>query len=103
MHVKVDSLAGDKQQVIRVFTLIVKENQSIPIADNGLKFDRAWTFNGTIPGPTMRVTEGDLVKITLINNVGNNYSYSLHLHSIDPSDMDPSYHFCHCYYSENMA
>jgi FtsP/CotA-like multicopper oxidase with cupredoxin domain len=83
-HVNVES----KQQVTRSFTLIVKENQSIPIADNGLKFDGAWTFNGTIPGPTMRVTEGDLVKITLINSVGNNHSHSLHLHSIHSGDMD---------------
>jgi FtsP/CotA-like multicopper oxidase with cupredoxin domain len=83
-HVSVDS----KQQVTRSFAIVVKENQSIPIADNGLKFDGAWTFNGTIPGPTMRVTEGDLVKITLINSVGNNHSHSLHLHSIHPGDMD---------------
>ncbi len=87
-HVDVNSLSDGKQQVTRSFTLIVKENQSIPIADNGLKFDGAWTFNGTIPGPTMRVTEGDLVKITLINSVGNNHSHSLHLHSIHPSNMD---------------
>lgn len=87
-HVDVNSLSDGKQQVTRSFTLIVKENQSIPIADNGLKFDGAWTFNGTIPGPTIRVTEGDLVKITLINSIGNNHSHSLHLHSIHPSNMD---------------
>src|SRR6185312_15894689 len=49
-------------QTVREFTLIIEENQSIPIASNGLTFFDAWTFNGTIPGPTMRVTEGDLVK-----------------------------------------
>src|SRR5690349_23077973 len=27
----------------------------------------AWTFNGTMPGPVVRVTEGDTVKFTLTN------------------------------------
>ena len=87
-HVKTDALSDGNQQVTREFTIIAKENQSIPIADNGLNFDDAWTFNGTIPGPTMRVTEGDIVKITLVNSIGNNHSHSLHLHSIHPSNMD---------------
>jgi len=87
-RVKVEPLPNGTQQVTREFTLIVKENQSIPIAYNGLKFENAWTFNGTIPGPTMRVTQGDLVKITVVNSIGNNHSHSLHLHSIHEGDMD---------------
>lgn len=79
---------GTQKQVTREFTLVIKENQSIPIANNGLTFDGAWTFNGTVPGPTMRVTEGDLVKITVINDKGNNHTHSLHLHSIHPAEMD---------------
>ncbi len=27
----------------------------------------AWTFNGQVPGPVVRVTEGDTVKFTLTN------------------------------------
>src|SRR6188768_2003177 len=61
-------------QTVREFTLIIEENQSIPIASNGLTFFDAWTFNGTIPGPTMRVTEGDLVKINVINPPQNNHT-----------------------------
>jgi FtsP/CotA-like multicopper oxidase with cupredoxin domain len=87
-HVHASSFPDGNQQVTREFTLIAEENQSIPIADNGLKFEDAWTFNGTIPGPTMRVTEGDIVKINLVNSIENNHSHSLHLHSIHPSDMD---------------
>jgi len=75
-------------QTVREFTLIIEENQSIPIASNGLTFLDAWTFNGTIPGPTMRVTEGDLVKINVINPPQNNHTHSLHLHSVHPSIMD---------------
>jgi len=72
----------------REFTLIVNENRSIPIASNGLNFSPAWTFNDTIPGPTMRVTEGDIVKIKVINPIENNYTHSMHMHSIHPGDMD---------------
>lgn len=72
----------------RHFTLIVKENQTIPISSTGpQKFD-AWTFNGTVPGPTMRMTEGDNVSITVINSADNKLPHSLHMHSIHPGAMD---------------
>lgn len=37
-----------------------------------------WTFDGTVPGPMLRVREGDTVKLTLHND-----PTSLHMHSID--------------------
>jgi len=37
-----------------------------------------WTFNGTIPGPFLRVREGDTVELTLKND-----PTSLHMHNID--------------------
>lgn len=37
-----------------------------------------WTFDGTVPGPFLRVLEGDTVKLTLKNDPSN-----LHMHSID--------------------
>ncbi|MGE5821475.1 MAG: multicopper oxidase domain-containing protein [Nitrososphaerota archaeon] len=66
---------------VRQFTLIVEENQEIPISYEGHILD-AWTFNGTIPGPTIRVTEGDLVRIRVINSNENSNPHSLHTHSI---------------------
>jgi manganese oxidase len=74
-------------QTVREFTLIATENQSIEVMDGGYVF-KAWTFNGTIPGPTMRVTEGDLVKITLVNDKNNTRSHSIHMHSIHSGEMD---------------
>jgi manganese oxidase len=74
-------------QTVREFTLIATENQSIEVMDGGYVF-KAWTFNGTIPGPTMRVTEGDLVKITLVNDKNNTHSHSIHMHSIHSGEMD---------------
>lgn len=37
-----------------------------------------WTFDGTVPGPMLRVREGDTVSFTLHNDKS-----SLHMHSID--------------------
>ncbi len=74
-------------QTTRDFTLIIDENQKIPISDQGHMFD-GWTFNGTIPGPTMRVTQGDHVRIKVINSAGNQHPHSLHLHSIHAAAVD---------------
>ena len=68
-------------RTVRQFTLIVQEHQKIPISYEGHIFD-AWTFNGTVPGPTIRVTEGDLVRIRVINSNENEHPHSLHTHSI---------------------
>jgi manganese oxidase len=71
----------------RQFTLIVEENHTIPISTQGHEF-HAWTFNGTVPGPTMRMTEGDLVKITVINS---KHFHSFHTHSIHVGVIDETY------------
>ncbi|HJY14696.1 MAG TPA: multicopper oxidase domain-containing protein, partial [Nitrososphaeraceae archaeon] len=68
-------------RTVRQFTLIAQENQKIPISYEGHIFE-AWTFNGTVPGPTIRVTEGDLVRIRVINSNENSNPHSLHTHSI---------------------
>ena len=68
-------------RTVRQFTLIVEENQKIPVSYEGHILD-AWTFNGTIPGPTIRVTEGDNVRIRVINSNENSNPHSLHTHSV---------------------
>ncbi len=48
---------------------------------------RAWTYNGTVPGPMMQVNSGDKVRVTLTNKLPQ--STELHLHGIDiPNAMD---------------
>lgn len=81
------STTNNDQTVMKDFTLIVEENHSVPISYEGHEMD-AWTFNGTIPGPTMRMTEGDLVKITVINSKDSKHPHSLHMHSIHSGAMD---------------
>ncbi|MEP6508359.1 MAG: copper oxidase [Gemmatimonadales bacterium] len=47
----------------------------------------AWSYNGQIPGPQIRVREGDRVKIVLHNNLPE--STSIHFHGLElPNGMD---------------
>jgi manganese oxidase len=72
---------------LRHFTLIAKENVTLPISNTGLTLE-AWTYNGSIPGPTMRMTEGDQIQITLINSKDSIHPHSIHMHSIHAGAMD---------------
>src|SRR6476660_3182604 len=65
------------------YTLIA-ENTTLEIAP-GLRVD-AWTYNGTIPGPTITATEGDRVIIHFINKTP--LPHTIHLHGDHPSSMD---------------
>ena len=39
---------------------------------------RSWTFGGTVPGPVIRVQQGDLVKIKLVNEASLPHSIDFH-------------------------
>ncbi len=41
----------------------------------------AYTFNGTIPGPTIRVTQGDIVNATIINPQSSTDNHSIDNHA----------------------
>jgi nitrite reductase (NO-forming) len=51
----------------------------------GLHFD-AWTYGGTVPGPTIRATEGDLLRIRLRNLT--DHPHNLHFHGAHRPEMD---------------
>jgi manganese oxidase len=46
----------------------------------------AWTFNGTVPGPALRATEGDRLRITF-RNYGS-HPHSMHFHGVHSARMD---------------
>ena len=46
----------------------------------------AWTYNGRIPGPTIRAREGDRIRINFVNGTG--HPHSIHFHGIHPAGMD---------------
>jgi len=52
----------------------------VVIDNKGTKYP-AWTFGGTMPGPVVRVTEGDIVDFTLINPAKNKNSHSMDFHA----------------------
>ena len=46
----------------------------------------AWTYNGRIPGPTLRCVEGERLRITFQN--GSQHPHSMHFHGIHSARMD---------------
>lgn len=59
--------------------LTVKE---VKIAiDNAGTTQSMWTYQGLLPGPVIRVTEGDDVEVTLHNHPDNGNSHSIDLHA----------------------
>jgi FtsP/CotA-like multicopper oxidase with cupredoxin domain len=48
----------------------------------------AWQFNNTTPGPTMRMTQGDHIRITIYNSNQSIFPHSFHMHSIHSGSMD---------------
>lgn len=69
---------------LREFTLVASD-QLVKEVSPGVSYN-VWTFNGTVPGPTIRATEGDIVRINFINN--GSMPHSLHFHGIHPAEMD---------------
>ncbi|MDX1435997.1 MAG: multicopper oxidase domain-containing protein [Anaerolineales bacterium] len=49
-------------------------------------FFPAWTYNGKVPGPTLRCTEGDRIKIEFFN--GGTHPHTIHFHGIHSASMD---------------
>jgi len=53
----------------------------------GISFP-AWTYNGRIPGPTLRCREGERLRINFVN--GSSHPHSMHFHGLHPAFMDGS-------------
>jgi FtsP/CotA-like multicopper oxidase with cupredoxin domain len=70
-------------QTLHEYTWIA-QNTSIEIVP-GLEFP-AWTYNRRIPGPTIRVPEGDRVRIRFFN--AGDHAHSIHFHGVHPGSMD---------------
>ncbi len=78
---KVSTLSSG--QILREYEVVVinKEIEIVP----GIRFP-AWTYNGRIPGPTIRANQGDRIRIHFIN--GSNHPHSMHFHGFHPAGMD---------------
>lgn len=78
---KVSTRADGK--TVREYELVAMDTE-VEIAI-GIKF-AGWAYNGTIPGPTIRCTEGDIVRVKFWN--GSVHPHSIHFHGIHPTNMD---------------
>ena len=48
----------------------------------GVIYDDYWGFNGKVPGPILRVREGDLVEVHLTNNIKSMRSHNIDFHFV---------------------
>lgn len=79
---KISQLPGGT--TLREFTIIAEDDKIMEVSPG--VFYNVWTFNGTVPGPTIRATEGDVVRINFINN--GSKAHTIHFHGIHPAEMD---------------
>jgi FtsP/CotA-like multicopper oxidase with cupredoxin domain len=75
---KTRRLAGG--HTLREWELVAsdKEIEIVP----GVKY-AAWTYNGRVPGPTLRAREGDLLRIRFIND--GTHPHTIHFHGMHPA------------------
>lgn len=74
----VTNLVPDKE------VTIVLEDTEIQITP-GEKI-KVWAFNGTVPGPTLRYTEGERISILFMNN--GTYPHTMHFHGFHDDKND---------------
>lgn len=70
-------------QTLREYRMVAVDRQ-IEVAP-GVYFD-AWTYNGQVPGPTLRCTEGDRLRIHFTN--AGSHPHTIHFHGIHAANMD---------------
>jgi FtsP/CotA-like multicopper oxidase with cupredoxin domain len=68
---------------VREYTLVAVD-QDVEVAP-GIRFP-AWTYNGTVPGPVIRATEDDLLRVHFLNQ--GSHPHTIHFHGIHPAEMD---------------
>jgi FtsP/CotA-like multicopper oxidase with cupredoxin domain len=68
---------------VREYELVALD-KTIEVAQ-GVEFN-AWTYNGTVPGPIVRATQDDLLRVRFTN--GGSHPHTIHFHGIHPGNMD---------------
>ena len=70
-------------QRLREFEFVA-EDREIEIAPG--VFFPAWTYNGRVPGPTIRCVEGDRIRVRFVN--AGSHPHTIHFHGIHQAAMD---------------
>jgi FtsP/CotA-like multicopper oxidase with cupredoxin domain len=70
-------------RVLREWEIVARDAE-IEVAP-GVKFE-AWTYNGRVPGPTLRAREGEKLRIHFVN--ASEHPHTMHFHGIHGALMD---------------
>jgi nitrite reductase (NO-forming) len=70
--------AHNRQHVVVHLEAVEKEFEIAPRATM-----TAWTFNGSIPGPLIRVRVGDSVEVRLKNSTNSTMTHNIDLHAVN--------------------
>ncbi|MGH7468389.1 MAG: multicopper oxidase domain-containing protein [Longimicrobiales bacterium] len=70
-------------QTLREYNIIAADKE-IEVAPG--VFFPAWAYNGQVPGPTVRCTEGDRLRVTFVN--AGSHPHTMHFHGIHAANMD---------------
>ncbi|HWC13973.1 MAG TPA: multicopper oxidase domain-containing protein, partial [Actinomycetota bacterium] len=78
------SLSKDRSgRTVREYEFVAA-NKDIEVAPS--VFFPAWTYNGRVPGPTIHATEGDRIRIDLVN--ATDHPHTIHFHGFHAAGMD---------------
>jgi FtsP/CotA-like multicopper oxidase with cupredoxin domain len=70
-------------QVLREWTVVATDTE-VEVAPG--VFFPAWAYNGQVPGPTFRCTEGDRLRFHFLNSSA--HPHTIHFHGTHPPGMD---------------
>lgn len=86
---RVADIARDPNDIPPPLTRVTSEKVHIDITAKEVISEMApgvymnyWTFGGKVPGPFLRVREGDTVELTLHNDPANLHHHSIDLHAV---------------------
>jgi nitrite reductase (NO-forming) len=74
------ALAGGALHAETVKVTLTAKEVDLPIDNKGTMY-RSWTFDAQVPGPVVRVREGDVVEFSLVNDKANKNSHSVDFHA----------------------
>lgn len=70
-------------RVLREWTIVAADKE-IEVAP-GVMYP-AWTYNGRVPGPTLRCTQGDRLRVKFVN--ASAHPHTIHFHGFHTAEMD---------------
>lgn len=76
-------VVGVQAQVFHIGRAAQVVDYTLEIMPKDIEYDggvwHAWTFNGTVPGPTLNVKAGDTLRVRVINHLGMVASFHAHM------------------------